>query len=475
MEQKISSNLALNIKTLNKTLNIDKNFDIIYRVITIADREACFYFVDGMNKDEIMERLMEFLYQIQNDDMPKTAQDMAKSLLPYGEVGMETDINKIIVSLLSGVPILVIDKFDKAITVDFRTYPARGVEEPDRDKVLRGSRDGFVETVVFNTSLIRRRIRNPELIMEITSVGDSSHTDIVLSYMNDRISHDFLNKIRQRVNELQVDSLTMNTESLAEALYDRNWFNPFPKFKYTERPDTAAASILEGSLVIIVDNSPSVMILPATIFEIVEEADDYYFPPITGTYLRLTRMFINLLALVFTPLWILLVANPEWVPTSLSFILIDEEINIPPVIQLLILEFAIDGLKLASINTPSTLSMPLSVVAGIVLGDYTVKSGWFNSEVMLYMAFVAIANYTQASIELSYALKFFRILILILTGVFGIWGFAVGIIFTVLSIACNKTVGGNSYLYPLIPFSGKELFRKIFRIPMSKAQQREVK
>lgn len=463
------------MKTINQILNVEENFDVIYRVVTLCDRQACIYFIDGLNKDEILEKLIEFFYGIAKDDMPKDAHAFSKKLVPYGEVDVVSEIEQLVPMFLSGVPMLLVDGFDKAIAIDFRTYPQRSVEEPEKDKVLRGSRDGFVETVVFNTALIRRRIRNPNLIMEITAVGKSSHTDIVIGYMKDRVDTNFLNKIRDRINSIQVDALTMNTESLAEAIYKGNWFNPFPKFKYTERPDTASAAILEGSIVVIIDNSPSVMILPTTLFEIVEEADDYYFPPVTGTYLRLSRMAVNFVALFLTPVWVLLLMNPQWIPAGLQFIQIKDPINVPIVIQLLLLEFAIDGLKLAALNTPSMLSTPLSVVAGIVLGDFTVSSGWFNGETMLYMAFVAIANYSQASYELGYALKFLRLLMLILTGLLNVWGFAIGFIITVISITFNKTISGENYLYPLIPFNATELFRRLFRINIRHAQEKNIK
>lgn len=466
MDSRISRSIEQNIADFNRVLHVEENFDIICRVITIGGRPSCLYIIDGLNKDEILEKLMEFFYGIKGEDMPDSAHGFSKALLPYGEVDLYDDPKQIVTMLLSGVPMLFVDGYEKALAIDFRTYPARSVEEPDKDKVLRGSKDGFVETVVFNTALIRRRIRHPELIMKITSLGESSHTDIVLSYMQDRVDKQFLEKVEKKLAAIRVDALTMNTESLAEALFPHSWLNPFPKFKYTERPDTAAASILEGSIVIIIDNSPSAMILPTTLFEITEEADDYYFPPLTGTYLRLSRMIINLIALFFTPLWLLLMQRPEWIPSGLSFILITEPIHVPLVIQLLILEFAIDGLRLASLNTPSMLSTPLSVVAGIVLGDFTVSSGWFNSQTMLYMAFVAIANYSQASFELSYALKFLRLLMLLLTGLFGIWGFGIGVLVTLLALITNKTLSGKSYLYPLIPFHGKELLRRFFRITL---------
>lgn len=376
---------------------------------------------------------------------------------------MEGRFETLIDSLLSGMFVLLIDGYDKALLIDSRTYPARGVEEPEKDKVLRGSKDGFVETVVFNTALIRRRIRSTDLHMEMMSAGKSSKTDIVLCYMKGRVDEELLSAIRRKIRNIRVDSLTMNQESLAECLYQRHWYNPFPKFKYTERPDAAAAQVLEGNLVILVDNSPAAMILPTTIFDVVEEPDDYYFPPVTGTYLRITRFLITLFTYFMTPTFLLLMNHQEWLPEGFSFVMLKEDPNIPLIWQFLILELAIDGLKLAAVNTPNMLSTPLSVMAALVLGEFSVNSGWFSSEVMLYMAFVAIANYTQSNYELGYALKFLRMINLVLTQLFGLWGYIGGVLLAVLSICCNRTVSKSSYIYPLIPFDWKNLKNRLIR------------
>ena len=204
-------------------------------------------------------------------------------------------------------------------------------------------------------------------------------------------------------------------------------------------------------------------ILPSSVFDIIEEADDYYFPPVTGTYLRLSRMVISILTLFLTPTWLLLMQNPHVLPPWLEFIQLSEEPFVPLFFQIMILELSIDGLRLAAINTPSMLTTPLSVIAGIVLGEYSVKSGWFNSETMLYMAFVTVANYSQASFELGYALKFMRMILLILTALFNYWGFAAGVILSVCAVVFNKTIAGKSYIYPLIPFKWSELKKRFFR------------
>ena len=458
-----SQNLKDNITYLHEKLNVQTNFDVVYRVIHIGGREACLYFIDGFTKDDSLLKILQAFSTIKPESMPEDAHAFSKQYLPYGEIGLLTNDTDMITQLLSGVSCLFIDGYDKCLTIDCRTYPSRGVSEPEKDKVLRGSRDGFVETLIFNTALIRRRIRDPKLTMEIMSTGESSHTDIAICYMENRVDKQLLAKIKERIKNLKVDALTMNQESLAECLFPYKWFNPFPKFKFSERPDTAAASVLEGNVIILVDNSPSAMILPSSVFDIIEEADDYYFPPITGTYLRLSRMTISILSLMLTPTWLLLMQNPGYIPDWLAFIRVSDPLNVPLIWQLLILEFAIDGLRLAAVNTPSMLTTPLSVIAGIVLGEYAVKSGWFNSETMLYMAFVTIANYSQASFELGYAMKFMRIIILILTSIINIWGYAIGTILTICAIVFNRTIAGKSYIYPLIPFSLSELKKRFLR------------
>lgn len=469
---RMTASLRENMAYMNGRLAVDVSFDLVYRIIHIGEREACIYFIDGFCKDELMQKMLQYFMDITKKEMPADAHEMSKRCVPYVEVDLKDKWDDIIVNLLSGVFVLFIDGYTQAILIDSRTYPARSVSEPDKDKVLRGSKDGFVETIVFNTALVRRRIRSSDLRIEMMNAGKSSKTDIAVCYMASRVDQKFLTEIKNRIQNIKVDALTMNQESLAECLYKRRWYNPFPKFKYTERPDTATAQILEGNIVILVDNSPSAMILPTSIFDMVEEADDYYFPPVTGTYLRLSRFLIALLTYFMTPTFLLLMNNREYIPEAFQFIVLKDAENIPLIWQFLILELAIDGLRLAAVNTPSMLSTPLSVMAALVLGEFSVNSGWFNSEVMLYMAFVAIANYTQSNYELGYALKFMRILTLLLTAWFGLWGYIGGIVICIVAVVSNRTISGKSYIYPLIPFSWKKVAVRMLRLRMPEMREK---
>lgn len=461
--QEFTTSLQDNVSWLKSKLRLDKNFDIIYKDMEIDGVKSGFFFIDGFVDDGIMQRILQFFYGLKSKDF-KNSDYFATAGIPYVEVSVENKTDVVITNILSGVVAFFVDGLGECVLIDCRTYPARGVDEPWKDKVLRGSRDGFVETLVFNAALIRRRIRDPEFSIEIMRIGDRSRSDVALCYLNDKVDIKLLENLKGRLKRLKVEALTMNVESIAECLLPGKWINPFPKYKYSERPDTAAAAIFDGNIVLMVDNSPAVIILPTSIFDMIEEADDFYFPPLVGSYLRLSRFLITLAALYITPVWVLLINNPQWIPEWLQFILVTDDITIPVIWQLLILEVAIDGLRMAAVNTPSLLSTPLSVVAAIVVGEYAISSGWFNSESMLYMAFITIATFSQASFEMGYALKFCRIMILLLTHFISIWGFVLGTVIVIFMIAFNKTISGKSYLYPLIPFNKDKLKRKIFRM-----------
>ena len=199
---------------------------------------------------------------------------------------------------------------------------------------------------------MRRRIRDPHLIMEMYEAGTSTRTDVALCYMSDRVDRELLTTIQNKLEESKSQDLKMSQQSLAEALFQRKWYNPFPKYKFTERPDTACACLMEGKVIILTDTSPSALILPTSIFDMIEEANDYYFPPITGIYLKISRVLISLLTVFMVPLFLLFMQNPAWIPEIFRFVLIEDTVNIPLIFQILILELAIDGLRLAALNTP---------------------------------------------------------------------------------------------------------------------------
>ncbi len=464
----LSQNYRENVKWLDSMLNVSGNFDVLKKVIKIRNDELTLYFIDGFIKDSAMQKMIIHFFSL--TDLGEISEDSAKEFLvrhvPYVEADVCCDIDKLVRSVLSGAAVVLGSTFlDKGLIIDARTYPARDTAEPENDRVIRGARDGFVETLIFNTALIRRRIRDPKLTMEHMSVGSRSCTDVVICYIGDKADLEYVNEIKKRISEIKTEALTVGMQSLLECLVRTRWYNPFPKVRMTERPDVASAQLGEGNIVIICDGSPEVMILPASIFDFMQDTNDFYFPPLTGTYLRLLRYVIFFMTLYLMPLWLIAVNKPDSVPPFLAFVIPQETGRLPIIIQLFLTEFVIDGLRLASMNTPGIFANSLSVIGGLLLGDLSIQIGWFIPEVILYGSFIAIANFSQRNYELGYAFKFLRFILLILTELFGIWGFAAGVAFTLILLVSNKTLNGkHSYLYPLIPFNARALAKMIFRI-----------
>lgn len=473
----LGNDYSENVKYLDDLFGIEKNYDFISREQLIAGKRARFYYIDSFIDSANLQRVFIFLSELEStfmdtsgnrDKKPLTLSDIqlfAAKYLPYTEVSVETDADKFVYQIMSGTAGMIFEGSGAVgIIFDVRKYPTRGIEQSENDRVLRGAHDSFVETVKQNSTLIRRRIRDPRLTFEKLTVGETSKSDIVLSYIDGVADKDYVDSLRTKISSIKVDALTLGQESLAECLIKRRWYNPFPKFRYTERPDTAAAQILEGSVIILCDTSPEAMILPTCLLDFMQETDDFYFPPLTGSYLRLLRYLVFLLTLFVTPTWYLLITHTEWVPDWLNFILIDNEVNLPVIVQLYIVELALDGLKLASMNTPSSLNNTFGVVGGLILGDFAVQIGWFVPEVIVYMAFVGVANFSQSSYELGYAFKFMRMLLLGLTAAFGLWGYIGGTMLIIILAATQKTVNGKrNYLYPLIPFNAKAIKRLLIR------------
>ncbi|WP_337551167.1 spore germination protein [Dysosmobacter sp.] len=468
--EKISNDYRENVRVLDGLLGVGRSCDMVSRDYLIGGRRARLWVVDGFGSDSILERMGAFWLTLKPENVVGLTemQDFLDRYITFSESNVTFDISDAVTSVFLGKSLLAVEGLAGVALMDAKGYPSRSVHEPPDGKVLRGSHDGFVEAVVPNMALLRRRIRDPHLTMEGHKVGSRTHNDAVLCYLDDRVDQDLLRKLRGKLLGLDVRSLSMAQESLAEAIRPKQWYNPFPKVRYTERPDAAAASIMEGSIVLMVDNSPSVMILPTGFFDFTQESNDYYFPPLVGTYLRVLRVTVFLLSLFITPAWYLMVSEPNRLPGWLNFLSSPEPVSLSLLSQLLVVEFLIDVLKLASLNTPDSLSNSFSMLGALVLGDFAVQAGWLGPEVLVYMAFVSVAGFAQPSYELGYAFKLLRVALLLVTAVFDVWGFCLGVVGIFVLLCTTKPLVGKGYLYPLVPFNGKALLRLLVREPISR-------
>lgn len=463
----LSSNLNETIQSVKTELVIDKSFDIVGRDITVGSKNAYLVFIDGFAKDQILLFILERLQNLKEEEISvDTIKKLIQTDIAYIEVDTFNSLEPMKTSVLSGGAALFIDGQNEGILLDVREYPVRGPQEPDLEKVTRGARDGLVETIIFNTTLIRRRIRDPELIFELKTVGSQSKTDVAVGYIDNVVDHKLLDELKRKLDEIDINALVMAEKTLEELLIKKKWYNPLPQVRFTERPDVVAAHLLEGHIAIIVDTSPSVMLLPVTIFHFTQHAEDYYQNPLVGTYLRWIRFFAMFLAFIISPLWLLLVYNQSALPSWLAFIGPKKIGHIPLFIQFILLEFGLDFLRTASIHTPNTLSTSLGIIGGLILSELAVKVGWFVPETILYMAIAGIGTFSSPSIEFGMAIRIFRLFLIISTGLFKTIGFFVGLIIVLAIICTTKAFGNQSYLWPLIPFDKKAFGNMFLRRPI---------
>ena len=458
------------INQMDIILRKNESFDIIRTSLQVAARQAAYYYVEGFVKVESLVKIHDTVIKINAEQLGQAGNNLftfASLFIPHVSYRTTENLLDAADCVLKGMAVYIMEGFSDVLILDIRFYPSRETKEPEKNRTLRGPHEGFVENLLQNTVLIRRRLATSDLTFERFQIGEESKTDVVLAYMNNKVNQDVLHKVRTKICNLKLKSLTMSQETLSENFFFKDGFlpklNPLPRVRYVERPDTAVAQLTEGKLLILVDTSPAVMVLPVCMYDFFEETEDYYFPPFTGSYLRIVRFIIFFASILLAPSWLLSFEYREMLPKVLSFLDVTTSYTLPIFIQLLILEFAIDGIKIASLNTPSTLSNSLSVVGGLLLGDFAVKAGWFVPDTILCAAFTALSNFIPTNYELGYSSKFARLLLIILVASFQLWGFIAGILIIIIVLCTTRTIEGKSYLYPVYPFNQKVFFRLFFR------------
>ena len=472
----LSVRLEENIQYLESRLPIGASFDLMTRNLYLGETPAFFLGVNGFCKTDILQQifadLQNPLYMANG-----TVDDIARYLnskIGYAQASLADSWDEILRNVLSGPASLFIDGFAQAILIDVRTYPARGIAEPDLERVTRGARDGFVETLLFNANLIRRRIRSPRLTFRLCSVGTDSKTDVALAYVDDLADAGLVKQAAESLARLQVSSLTMGAKSLEELLVKKRWYNPLPSMHLTERPDVACSYLMEGHVLIIVDNSPTVLILPSTLFQFTQSPDDYYSSPLVGSYFRLARFACILVSLLMMPLYLLLTSR--YPDVSARYHLADSA-DAGPVtlfVYVLAVEFILDLFKYSTAHSTSRFSGSLSIVGGLIIGDIAVELNWASMEVLFYAAVTLLATLSLASTEFADGLRLYRLFLIMITGLAGLWGFLAGLALVTLSVLTTPTYGGYSYLWPLFPFNWQALKTLLLRYPTFRAQPSRV-
>jgi len=460
MEKPISKKLDENLKILKKELGAGESFDILVRTFEIGNKEAGLVFIDGFIKDELIIPILKLMESTREDISVDAIKKILNNRLPYYEIETVDTLDKIIDQVLAGPQVLLLDGEEQAIIIDGRTWLSRTPDEPELEKSTRGPADGFVETMLFNVNAVRRRIRDVNFRAQVLKVGKRSKNDVALVYIKDIINPRLVEEVRTKLNSVEVDGIPLADKSVEDIITGGN-INPLPRVRYTERPDNVAAHILEGHLAIIVDNSPTALIIPAPFLSHIQNLENHRKGPVLGAYLNMIQFLAIFISVLLPAIWLLLATNKELLPEYLKFIGVKQESSIGLGIQFILASIGIDLIRMASIQTPSTLATSLSLIGALLLGDFAVKVGLFSPEVILYIAVAAISNFSVPGYELALVLRLFRILFILAVIVAGFWGFGAVLILVFFWLVFTKSFG-VSYLWPLIPFDYQALKSFLF-------------
>lgn len=466
----ISANIQENITKARSLMAIKQSFDYIERNLFFGKTKVYMLAINGFTQTEVLQHIVADVQSLSDGEGEiRDLETFIDCKLGFAQVAYVEDWEALIKNLLSGQTILIVDGFNRAVSIDTRTYPVRSIAEPDTEKVTRGAKDGFVENIIMNTALMRRRIRDPKLTFELHQVGSDSKTDVAIAYIKGKAEEKLIEKVRAKLDGLKVTSLTMGIQSLKELMIPRSYFHPLPSVFTTERPDVASSYLEEGYVLLVPDTSPEVLVLPCSIFQFTQSPEDYYKSPVVGNYIRLMRLFSLLASLLLLPLFLLFGAH---VPLPEEFALVSTE-GMTPVklfIMVLVIELALDLFRYSTSHTSERFAGALSIVGGLIIGDVAIDLEWASLEVLFYGAATMLATLSIASLEMAEGIRIYRIFLVLCTGFFGLWGFGIGLALVIISVITTPVFGKTSYFWPLVPFQWKALKTLLFRYPTVKAQ-----
>ncbi|GGJ94252.1 stage V sporulation protein AF [Lentibacillus kapialis] len=467
----IYAKIDKNKQYMKDNVGLDTSFDLGFRELVVLKTKIQLYYVTGLCDGTVVQRIMRQLVQINDDEVNKRkVPEIVENRIIYQQVERTQSLDEVVDQVLSGLVVIFIDGEKYAFIVDVRNYPGRAPQEPDTEHVVRGSRDGFTENIIENTALTRRRIRDARLRHEMLKVGERSKTDICLCYIDDVTDRDLIDIIKNSLNQIEIDGITMTDKTLEEFIVGMKW-KAYPLVRYTERPDVAATHLMEGHVILIVDTSPSVMILPTTFFHHTQHAEEYRESPVVGTAMRWARMIAIMLSIFLLPLWLLFALDPSLLPKELAFIGPKEEGTIPIAIQIILADLGIEFLRMAAIHTPTPLATSMGLIAAVLIGQIAIDVGLFGPEVILYVSVSAIGVYVTPSYELGVANKISRVVLIILTAMFGAIGFTVGITLYGLYLIQLKSLH-TPYMWPFIPFDARAMIEMVLRVPIPYSKKR---
>jgi spore germination protein KA len=453
---RISSSLAENIEMVNKV--VGGNADLVTRNFSLGRTEtvaSVIFYIDNMIDSKhidfnIMQPLLTDCYATGLSRGPEVIAEIGSgNLITRAQMKKSKNMKELMDGLLVGEAVLLIEGIDEAHIISSKGYDYRAVTESNVEPVVKGPRDAFIEALSINIGLIRRRIHSPNLVFESLKVGKVTQTTVCISYIKGICSPELVNEVQSRINKINIDGV-LASNYIEEFINDEP-FSLFPQIRNTERPDVSCAALLEGRVVVIIDNTPVALIIPGELFSLLQSAEDYYNGYIFSSLIRFLRYFSFAVALTL-PAFYIAVANfhQELIPTELLRTIISSRtgVPLPNFVEAVLMEFTFEILREAGVRLPKTVGQAVSIVGALVIGQSAVQASLVSPLMVIVVSLTGIATFTIPQYDISHPVRIVRFLLMILASMLGLYGLMLGLLVMLLHL-CSIRSFGIPYIAPL--------------------------
>ena len=425
-------------------------------------------------KDSAVGKLLEKLRSLPEQELTDYVKENVGGISDAQPFGTLEDAAQ---GMLTGDVLFFLDGYHKALKIPDKGYPGRGVYETESEKVIRGSNEGFSESVKLNTALIRKRLRSPHVKVKETFIGRRTNTNVDLVYLKDLIYPGMLEEMERRLKEFEIDG-TLDS-GIIEQLTEKRKYSPFPQFQTTQRPDRAAMAILEGRIVLLSDNSPVALILPATYNTFIQTSDDYYSRWEIASFTRALRYLASFLAMIFPGLYLAMTNfHTQILPTDLllSLAASREGVPFPAMVEVILMEIAFELLREAGVRLPGANGNTIGIVGGLIIGQAAVDANIVSPIVVIVVALTALCSFAVPNEEFATAFRILKFLFIFLCGSMGFFGFLAGVLAVLIHLSHLESFG-IPYLAPFVgaDLNGYQDERDTFlRLPLEFLKKRPV-
>jgi stage V sporulation protein AF len=454
--KRLSNNINENYLVIDELLNMKKNFDINSRELIIRNKKVIMFYVNSLISTDVVVEINNTLIRCTNDEYACNLYELIYNNIPHQDIDRVNDLDRVLLDILSGKLCFLLEDEAYALLLDTRSYPQRAVDEPTGESIVRGSHDGFVENIITNVALMRRRIRDVRFRNEILEISKDTPTLVDIMYIDGLVDEEALKMIKEKLNNIKPNRLLMTDRTMEVMLTNTSFY---PLARHSCRPDILASHLYRGKIVILIDNSPNALILPTTFWDNMTSLEDHSQTFVSSLFFKLIRSVGILISLFLMPIWYLVCMREIPIPESMQSIIPDDTSII--FFEILVGELAIELIRVSSLHTPSALNSSLGLISAVLVGNIAIETGILEDETLLLLCFSSVGNYLTPSYEMGIANKIFKI-IFILSCLLGIWGFVIACVLWLVYLSSLKSLNKH-YMYPLIPFNFRKIWEYLIR------------